>query len=143
MQTRRLNEALIGLMALGKAIELGRQLVLVTDSKTAGKQGQKLQVKPESLQAWGTGYIAFDSIISVAGILAMVQGMRRNRQGAGQASLLQGVTTILYGLYYMLHSVVGLKGAKGRSRLINLAFSIAQTLAGVRILRFARRALAK
>lgn len=141
MQTRRINEALIGFLALGKAVELGRQLVITTDSKLAEKQAQKLQVKPQALQTWGNGYVALDSVISVSGILAMIQGMRKNRKGAGQAAMVQAIAGLLYGLYYLFYTLFALKDAKGSSKFINFGMVGAHTAAAVVIYRFAQRAL--
>ncbi|MDB5083049.1 MAG: hypothetical protein JWP00_4973 [Chloroflexi bacterium] len=141
MNTRRLNEVLIGLLTLGKAVELGRQLVLTTDKNFAGKVAGKLKVKPESLQKWGPGYVAFDAVISVMGVLAMLQGMRKNRKGAGQAALVQGGAVTAYSLFYLVYSVLGLKEASTGQKLINVVASLAHTYSGIKIIRFARKAL--
>ncbi len=141
MQIRRINEATIGLLALGKSAELGRQLTLVANSKYAEQMGQKLGVKPQTLQEWGNGYVAFDAVIAVSGVLAMVQGMRKNRKGAGQAALVQGLTTIIYSIYYLFYSLIGLGEAKGNQKAVNVVASLLHGAAGVIIYRFAQKAL--
>jgi hypothetical protein len=141
MNTRRLNEVIIGLTALGKSAELGRQLVLVTNKEFAEKVAGKLNVKPETLQKWGNGYVALDVVISTTGILAMLQGMRKNRKGAGQAAFIQGGTLTAYSVYYLLYSVIGLKGASFSQKLLNVVASLAHTFAGIKILKFARKAM--
>jgi hypothetical protein len=141
MQTRRLYEGLIGFMALGKAVELGRQLALVADNKLAEKQAQSLGVQPQSLQTWGNGYVALDAVISVTGILGMIQAIRKNRKGAGKTILVQGGAALAYSLYYLFYTLFALKGAKGSARLINFAFVAGHAIAGVLIYRFAQRAL--
>ncbi len=143
MQMRRINEATIGAMALGKAAELGRQLVLATDKKFASKMAQKSggNIKPETLQEWANGYIAFDAVISIMGVLAMLQGMRKNRKGAGQAALVQGGTIIGYSVYYLLYSLFGLSGAKASVRFTNVVLSLAHGAGGILIFRFAQRAV--
>lgn len=142
MQIRRLNEGLIGLLAAGKAAELGRQLVLASSNDFAEKLAKNSGgAEPKTLQAWANGYIALDAIISTTGVLGMVQGMRKNRKGAGQAALVQGGTLIVYSLYYLLYSLFALKGAKGGQKAINVAASLSHTAAGVLIYRFAQRAL--
>jgi hypothetical protein len=142
MQTRRLNEALIGILALGKIAELGRQLVVATDKNFAEKLAKRSGgAKAENLQSWANGYIALDSIISVTGILGMIQGMRKNRKGAGQAARVQGGAIILYSIYYLLYSLVALDGAKGNQKLINVLGSLGHTIAGIAIYRFSLKAL--
>lgn len=141
MKTRVFNEATIGLLALGKVAEIGRQLNLVANKEYAQELGKKSGAKPEVLQIWANGFVAFDAVISVMGILAMVQGMRKNRKGAGQAGLVQGGVTIGYGVYYFFYSLIALSGAKGSSRLINIAGSLAHAAAGVFIYRFSQRAV--
>lgn len=141
MKTRRLNEALIGFLTVGKSAELGRQLVLTTNNKSAEKMAGGLKVKPEQLQKWGPGYVALDAVITVTGALAMFQAIRKNRKGAGQAALIQGGTLTAYSVYYLIYSVFGLKGASFGAKLFNVAFSLFHTYSGIRIIKFARKAL--
>ena len=141
MQTRRLNEALIGALTLGKSVELGRQLVLSTDKKFAEKMGSKIKVKPEDLQQWGPGYVALDAVISVTGALAMIQAIRKDRKGAGRSAMIQGGTLTAYSLYYLAYTLFGLKGASFGTRLVNLAFTGFHVFSGIRIIKFAQRAL--
>ena len=143
MQIRKINEVTIGAMALGKAVELGRQLVLATDKDFANKLAQKSdgKVKPETLQEWANGYIAFDAVISITGVLAMLQGMRKNRKGAGQAALVQGGTIIGYSVYYLLYSLIGLSEAKTSVKFTNVVLSLAHAAGGIVIFRFAQRAV--
>lgn len=141
MQTRRLNEGLIGLLTLGKAVELGRQLVVATDQNFARDFGKRTRAKPEDLQKWSGGYIALDAVISVTGILGIIQGMRRNRKGAGYASQLLGGATLGYGVYYFLYSIVVLKDANLKTRLLNLVLGLVHGAAGVQVWRFAMKAL--
>ncbi len=142
MQMRRLNEALIGLMTIGKMAELGRQLVLATDKKFADTTGQKSKVEGNTLQEWAPGYVAFDAVISITGVLSIMQGIRKNRKGAGLAGLVQGGNLLGYSVYYFLYSVIALRKAPPGVRLFNLALSLAHGAAGFRIFRFAMRARA-
>ena len=140
MQIRRLNEALIGILTVGKAAELGRQLVLATDDKFAEKMGKSSDgVDPKTLQAWANGYIALDAVISVTGVLGIIQGIRKNRKGAGQATLIQGGALLLYSLYYLFYSLTIAKG--GKQKAMNVVASLGHTAAGVVIYRFAQKAL--
>ena len=141
MQTRRLNEVTIGLMTLGKIAELGRQLTLVTDQKFADNTAKKMGVKAETLQEWGNGYVAFDAVISTTGVLAILQGIRKNRKGAGRAGLVQGGTIIGYSVFYLLQTLIGLKGASSSTKLVNIVASVLHGVAGVMIFRFAQRAV--
>lgn len=141
MQTRVINEATIGVITLGKIAELGRQLAFVTDPELAEKQSKKIGTKPETLRAWGNGYVAFDAVISVLGVLAMLQAMRKNRKGAGQAALVQSGTILGYSIYYLLYTLLALKDVKSGSKLINVLASFGHGAAGVIIYRFAQRAL--
>ncbi|HEX2914648.1 MAG TPA: hypothetical protein VH186_27855 [Chloroflexia bacterium] len=141
MQTRRLFEGLIGLLTVGKMAELGRQLVLSTDSKFAEEMGKKSGADPKTLQSWAPGYIAFDSVISVTGILGIIQGMRKNRKGAGEAALVQSYATMLYGLFYLFYSLFALKGASTGNKLINVFASLAHSGAGFLVYRFSQKAL--
>jgi hypothetical protein len=141
MQTRRFNEANIGLMALGKTVEVGRQLRIGSGGKFAKKQAEKSGADTKTLQKWSRGYIAIDSIIAITGVVAMIQGMRKNRKGAGQAALVQAGATLIYGLYYLLYSLFALKKAKAGVRLVNIVGSFGHIFSGVQIYRFAQRAL--
>ena len=140
MNTRHIDEALIGLLALGKAAELGRQLVLTTDKKFAGKVAGKIKANPETLQQWGPGYVAFDAVISVMGVLAMFQAIRKNRKGAGLAGLVQGISLTIYSLYYLLYSLFALKGTGFGTKLLNVAVSFGHGYSALRIIKFARKA---
>jgi hypothetical protein len=140
-QTRRFNEANIGLMALGKAVEAGRQLRVTTSGKFAKNLAQKSGADPQTLQKWSKGYVAIDAIISITGLVAVIQGMRKNRKGAGQAALIQAGATIIYGLYYLFYSLFALKKAKAGARLVNIIASFGHIFSGIQIYRFAQRAL--
>jgi hypothetical protein len=141
MATRRFNEALIGMITLGKAAELGRQLTLVANDKFAGQTAGRVGANRETLQKWGNGYVGFDAVISTTGVLAILQGIRKNRKGAGQAALIQGGTLMAYSVYYFLYSFLAMKGAKTPVKLLNAGLSMAHGAAGFAIWRFAQRAL--
>lgn len=141
MATRRFNEVLIGMITLGKAAELGRQLTLVASDKFAGQTAGRIGANRETLQKWGNGYVGLDAVISTTGVLAILQGMRKNRKGAGQAALVQGGTLMAYSVYYLLYSFLAMKGAKTGNKLLNAAISVAHGAAGFAIWRFAQRAL--
>ena len=140
-KTRRFNEVTIGAFTLGKMAELGRQLVFATDKNAADKMAGKIGIKPEVIQNWAAGYVAFDTVISVTGVLGIIQGIRKNRKGAGQAALVQAITIVLYSLYYLLYTLIGLKDASGRTKAINVGASIQHAVGGVLIYRFAQKAL--
>jgi hypothetical protein len=140
MNTRRIDEGLIGLLALGKSAELGRQLVLTTDKKFAEKVAGKIKANPETLQQWGPGYVAFDAVISVTGVLAMFQAIRKNRKGAGTAGLVQGITLVAYSLYYLAYSLFALKGTSFPTKLIHVGASLGHGYQGFRIIKFSRKA---
>jgi hypothetical protein len=136
---RQLKEGTIASMAVGKSLELGRQLVLATDTKFAEGQAKKVGAKAETLQTWANGYIALDAVISVTGVLAMLQAIRKNRKGAGQAAYVQGITVMLYGIFYLFYSLFALGETK--AKLINIVSSIAHFYGGIQIYRFAQKAI--
>lgn len=140
MNMRRIDEAGIALLALGKGAELGRQLVLTTDKKTADKMAGKIKADPDTLQEWGPGYVAFDAVISVAGALALIQAIRKNRKGAGQAGLVQGIALSAYSLYYLAYCLFALKGTSFGTKLYNLAWCLGHGYQGYRIVQFSRKA---
>lgn len=131
---------MIGFLALGKSAELGRQLVLTTDKKFADKVAGKMKANPETLQQWGPGYVAFDAVISVMGVLAMLQAIRKNRKGAGTAGLVQGIALAVYSLYYLTYSLVALKGTGFGTKLLNVVVSLGHGYSAFRIITFARKA---
>jgi hypothetical protein len=139
MNTRHLDEGLIGFLTLGKSAELGRQLVITTDKKFAEKVAGK--GNPETFQKWGPGYVAFDAVISVTGALAMLQAIRKNRKGAGMAGLIQGGTLAVYSLYYLIYSLFALKGQGFGQKLLNVVMSFAHGYSALRIVQFSRKAL--
>ena len=140
MNTRRIDEGLIGLLALGKSAELGRQLVITTDKKFAEKVAGKIKANPETLQQWGPGYVAFDAVISITGVLAMLQAIRKNRKGAGTAGLVQGLALVAYSLYYLAYSLFALKGTRFTTKLVNVGAGLGHGYQGFRIIKFSRKA---
>lgn len=71
----------------------------------------------------------------------MLQAVRKNRKGAGQAALIQGGTLTLYSLYYLVYSLFGLKGASLGSKLLNVVLSLSHVYSSIRIIKFGLKAL--
>lgn len=140
MNTRRIDEGLIGLLALGKSAELGRQLVLTTDKKFADKVAGKIKANPETLQQWGPGYVALNAVISITGVLAVLQAVRKNRKGAGSAGQVQGIALVIYSLYYLAYTLFALKGTSFVTKLVNIGASLGHGYQGFRIIKFSRKA---
>ena len=138
MQTRRIDEALIGFLTIGKSAELGRQLVITTDKKFAEKVAGKGNA--ETFQKWGPGYVAFDAVIAVTGALSVLQAIRKNRPGAGMAALIQGGALMAYSVYYLFYSLFALKGQGFGQKLLNVVMSFAHGYSALRIVQFARKA---
>ena len=141
MATRRLNEAMIAGFTIGKAAEFGRQLVMATDPKFSKQMGEKWGVKPEILQEWASGYIAFDTVISTMGVVSILQAIRKNRKGAGQAGRIQGGALLGYTVYYLLYTLIALRKGKASNRLFDLAFLLVHAWAGYSIFKFAQKAV--